>query len=99
MRCTLRLYIAGKAEASMTALASIQEICEQKLQGQYDLEVIDVLQRPECAERDRILATPTLIRRLPPPLRKIIGSLSEREKVLIALDLVENEASQGGQDE
>jgi circadian clock protein KaiB len=83
----LRLYIAGRTEKSRTALANLESICEQHLNGKYSLEVIDLLKRPQLASGDQILAVPTLVRRLPPPLRKIIGDLSQTERVLVGLDL------------
>lgn len=69
------------------AIANLRRICEQELGGQYQLEIIDVLEHPELAEEDKILATPTLIKQLPPPLRKVIGDLSDKEKVLLGLEL------------
>jgi circadian clock protein KaiB len=69
------------------AIANLRRICEQELDGQYQLEIIDVLEHPQLAEDDRVLATPTLIKQLPPPLRKVIGDLSDKEKVLLGLEL------------
>ncbi|NJO37215.1 MAG: circadian clock protein KaiB [Rhizobiales bacterium] len=89
MHYILRLYVAGTSRLSQGAIETIQNICTNHLGGRYELEVIDVLEQPDMAEKDKILATPTLVRELPPPLRKIIGNLSEEEKVLIGLDLVE----------
>jgi circadian clock protein KaiB len=83
----LRLYVTGMTPRSARAIANIKEICEQHLQGRYDLQVIDIYQQPDLAAGDQIIAVPTLIKKLPPPLRRIIGDLSDREKVLVGLDL------------
>lgn len=83
----LRLYVAGLTPRSRKAIASITSLCEEYLQGRYDLEVIDVFQRPVLAREEQIIATPTLVKKLPAPLRRFIGDLSEKEKVLIGLDL------------
>ncbi len=83
----LRLYITGKTPKSERAIANLKEICERDLQGLYELEIIDVLEFPQLAENEKILATPTLIKDLPPPLKRIIGDLSNSEKVLLGLDL------------
>lgn len=85
----LRLYITGRSQLSQHAIQRMQHICENHLEGKYELEVVDVFEQPEMAEKDKIMATPTLVRELPPPLRKIIGNLSEEEKVLLGLDLIE----------
>lgn len=85
---TLKLYVTDHTPSSQAAIHNIKSICEQELNHQYQLEVVDVLQNPQLAENEKILATPTLIRELPTPLRRIIGDLSEREKVLLGLDLV-----------
>ena len=86
-RYRLRLYIAGMTPRSARALANIAEICEQYLKGRYDLQIIDLYQQPVLAAGDQIIAVPTLIKKLPPPLRRLIGDLSDREQVLIGLDL------------
>lgn len=83
----LKLYITGKTMRSDRAIANLKEICEHELRKRYRLEVIDVLESPDLAEQDKILATPTLIKDLPPPIRRIIGDLSDKEKVLLGLDL------------
>jgi circadian clock protein KaiB len=83
----LCLYIAGMTSAAKTALANIKQLCEEQLEGKYTIEVVDLLERPELAEEDQILAVPTLVRQLPPPLRKIIGDLSDAKKVLVGLDV------------
>jgi circadian clock protein KaiB len=83
----LRLYVAGQTPKSLTALANLKKICEEHLQNKYHLEVIDLLQEPQLAQGDQILAIPTLVRKLPPPLKKIIGDLSNTEKVIVGLDL------------
>jgi len=83
----LRLYVAGQTPRSMGALSNLKTICEDTLRGRYEIEVIDLLQNPTLASGDQILAVPTLVRRLPTPIKKIIGDLSNRERVLIGLDL------------
>jgi circadian clock protein KaiB len=83
----LRLYIAGQTSRSTAALESLNEICRQYLPSDYRVEVIDLLKNPHLAAGDQILAVPTLVRRLPPPLKKIIGDLSNAERVLVGLDL------------
>lgn len=86
-RWNLRLYIAGTTPKSMDALRNLQQICETHLNRKYRVEVIDLLENPQLAAGDQILAIPTLVRRLPPPLKRIIGDLSNTERVLIGLDL------------
>lgn len=83
----LRLYVAGSTQRSMSAITNIRKICEDNLKGRYVLEVIDLYQQPKLAAGDQIVALPTLIKKIPPPLRRIIGDLSDTEKVLIGLDL------------
>jgi circadian clock protein KaiB len=83
----LRLFITGRTPRSEKCIVNLQSICEKDLNGEYELEVIDVLERPQLAEDEKILATPTLIKMLPPPVRRLIGDLSDTEKVLIGLDL------------
>jgi circadian clock protein KaiB len=83
----LRLYIAGQTPKSILAIANLREICETHLQGRYEIEIIDLLENPRLAQGDQILALPTLVRRLPEPIKKIIGDLSNRERVLVGLDL------------
>ncbi len=83
----LRLYVAGQTPKSITALANLKKICEQHLVGRYQIEVIDLLEHPQLAAGDQILAVPTLVRRLPEPLKRIIGNLSNMERVLVGLDL------------
>lgn len=85
----LRLYVAGQTPKSMLALKNLKGYCEEHLKGKYNIEVIDLLENPQLAEGDQILAIPTLVRRVPAPIRKIIGDLSNEEKVLIGLDLRE----------
>lgn len=86
-RWNLRLYVAGKTPKSLAAFANLKRIAEEHLAGRYTIEVIDLLKNPQLAEGDQILAIPTLVRKLPPPLRKIIGDLSDTERVLVGLDL------------
>ncbi|MGK7888475.1 MAG: circadian clock protein KaiB [Leptolyngbyaceae cyanobacterium] len=93
----LKLYVAGNTPNSIRALRTLNSILEQEFQGVYALKVIDVLKNPQLAEEDKILATPTLAKILPPPVRKIIGDLSDREKVLIGLDLLYDELQDDGQ--
>jgi circadian clock protein KaiB len=86
-RWDLRLYVAGQTARAIAAFANLQKICEEHLPGQYRIEVIDLLKQPQLARGDQILAVPTLVRKLPQPVRKIIGDLSNTEKVLVGLDL------------
>jgi circadian clock protein KaiB len=83
----LRLYIAGQAPRSLAALANLQQLCEEHLKGRYRIEVVDLLVDPQLSRDDQILAVPTLVRRLPEPMRKIIGDLSNTERVLVGLQL------------
>lgn len=83
----LRLYVAGQTPKSLTAFANLKKICEEHLSGKYRIEVIDLLKNPLLAKGDQILAIPTLVRKLPEPVRKIIGDLSNTERVLVGLDL------------
>ena len=87
MQWELRLYVAGKTEKSVTALKNLKKYCEEYLKGQYRIEVIDLLEKPQLAEGDQILAIPTLVRKVPEPIRKIIGDLSNEEKVLVGLNI------------
>lgn len=89
----LKLYVNGSSPRATTAIENLKRICENELRGEYDLEIIDVLDRPEAAESDRVLATPTLIKQLPPPLRRVIGDLSDKDKVLLGLEVRANPAS------
>lgn len=91
----LKLYVAGNTPNSMRALKTLRNILEQEFKGVYALKVIDVLKNPQLAEEDKILATPTLAKILPPPVRRIIGDLSDRERVLIGLDLLYDELTEG----
>lgn len=83
----LRLYIAGQTPKSLAAFANLKKMCEEHLQGRYHIEIVDLAENPQQARTDQIVAVPTLIRRLPPPLRKIIGDLSNTERVLVGLEL------------
>jgi circadian clock protein KaiB len=83
----LCLYIAGQTEKSVAALANLKKICEEHLPGKYRIEVVNVLEDPKLARNDQIIALPTLVRKLPPPIRKIIGDLSKTDRVLVGLDL------------
>jgi len=84
----LRLYVAGQTPKSIAAIANLKKICEEHLAGRYKLQVVDLLENPKLARGDQILAIPTLVRKLPEPVRKIIGDLSNTERVLIGLDLL-----------
>jgi circadian clock protein KaiB len=84
----LRLYVAGQTPKSLTAIANLKGICESHLAGRYTIEVVDLLLNPQLAAGDQILAVPTLVRRLPPPIKRVIGNLSDTERVLVGLDIV-----------
>lgn len=84
----LRLYVTGMTPKSINAIENIRKICEENLKGRYELEIIDIYQKPEYAKKEQILAAPTLIKKLPLPLRKFIGDMSNKEKILVGLDLV-----------
>ena len=84
---SLRLYVAGQTPNSVRAIENMKRICEEFLKGRYDLEVIDIYQQPVLAKGDQIIAVPTLIKKLPPPLRKFIGDMSATERILVGLDL------------
>lgn len=84
----LRLYVAGQTPKSLGAIANLKLICEQHLAGRYTVQVIDLLENPQLAAGDQILAVPTLVRRLPPPIKRVIGNLSDVDKVLVGLDIV-----------
>jgi circadian clock protein KaiB len=83
----LRLYVAGKTPKSVTAFANLKRICEEHLAGEYEIEVIDLLENPRLAQDDQIVAIPTLVRKLPEPIRKILGDLSDTERTLVGLQL------------
>jgi len=83
----LTLYVTGTSPRTKVAISNLQRLCENELAGQYELEVVDVLENPQRAEDEKILATPTLIKQLPLPLRRVIGDLSDREKVLLGLEV------------
>ena len=83
----LRLYVAGQTQKSLTAFANLKRICEEHLAGKYKIEIIDLLQNPQLARGDQILAIPTLVRKLPTPIKKIIGDLSNTERVVVGLDM------------
>lgn len=86
-RYLLKLYVTGHSPRAERAIANLRRLCKEELDGCYEIEIIDVLEHPELAETDRILATPTLIKQLPPPLRRVIGDLSNRDKVLLGLNV------------
>lgn len=83
----LTLFVTGRTTRAERAIANLRRLCEEELDGCYELKVVDVLEQPQLAEDERILATPTLVKQLPPPLRRVIGDLSDKEKVLLGLDL------------
>lgn len=83
----LKLYVTGTSSRTEQAIENLKRICAEDLAGEYVLEIIDVTEHPEAAERDKVLATPTLIKQLPPPLRRVIGDLSDRDKVILGLEL------------
>lgn len=93
----LRLYVAGQTPKSLAAFANLKRVCEERLKGRYAIEVVDLVQRPQLARDDQILAIPTLVRRLPEPIRKIIGDLSNTERVLVGLDLQPQDAGGNGE--
>ncbi len=84
---SLRLYLAGQTPHSLAALSTLKHLCETHLEGRHDLEVIDLMRFPELARRDEIIALPTLVRRLPEPIKKVIGNLSQMERILVAIEL------------
>lgn len=84
---TIKLYVTGRTPRSEQAIANLRRICDEELSGRYQLVVIDVLERPQLAEDEKILATPTVVKELPAPIRRIIGDLSDKERVLLGLDL------------
>ena len=84
----LRLYVAGQTPRSLAAFANLKRLCETHLQGRYSIEVVDLLEHPQLAEGDQIIAIPTLVRKLPPPIKQIIGDLSNEEQTLVGLDLI-----------
>ncbi len=84
---TLRLYIAGRTPKSVTALANLKKLCEEQLAGRYHIEVVDLMEHPELAKADQIVAIPTLVRQLPPPLKRLIGDLSNKDRFIVGLEL------------
>ena len=84
----LKLYVAGKTPKSVTALRNLKRYCEEHLEGRYTIEVVDLLEKPQLAEGDQIFAIPTLVKKVPAPIRKIIGDLSSEEKVLVGLNII-----------
>ena len=91
----LRLYVAGQTPRSITALANLRRLCEERLAGRYHIEVIDLLSQPHLARRDEIVVIPTLVRKMPPPIRRIIGDLSNEERVLVGLDVSDGRTRRG----
>lgn len=94
----IKLYVTGRTPQAEAAIRNLRRICDEELRDEYRLDVIDVLERPQLAEDERILATPTLIKELPPPMRRIIGDLSDRERVLLGLDLRHGAFERGDED-
>lgn len=91
----LRLYIAGQSARSIAAVSNLKRLCDAHLGGRYAIEVVDLIEQPHLAKADNILAIPTLVRRLPPPIRKIIGDLSNVDRVLLGLDIVKLDGARG----
>ncbi|MEG3436977.1 circadian clock KaiB family protein [Pannus brasiliensis CCIBt3594] len=89
----LKLYIMGNSTKSQRAIANLFRICREELSDRYTVEIIDVLEQPQVAEQDRILVTPTLVKQLPPPLQRIIGDMSNTQKVLLGLDIIAKDAN------
>jgi circadian clock protein KaiB len=89
----LRLYVAGQSPRSVTAFANLKKLCEEHLGGRYTIEVVDLLQHPQLAAGDQIVAIPTLVRKLPQPLRKIVGDLRDKERALVGLQLIPGSAA------
>jgi len=85
----LRLYVAGQTPKSVAAIANLKRLCESHLSGRYSIDIVDLMQNPGLAQRDQIVAIPTLVRKLPEPIRRIIGDLSNTERVLLGLDILE----------
>ena len=83
----IKLYVTGQTPRAQRAITNLRRICEEELGGQYDMVVVDILERPQLAEDEKILATPMVVKELPPPIRRIIGDLTDSEKVLLGLDL------------
>ena len=90
----LKLFVTGHTPRSQNAINNLKDICDHELKGEYELTIIDVIERPQLAEDEKIIATPTLIKELPPPLRRIIGDLSDRDKVLLGLQIVQHETKE-----
>jgi circadian clock protein KaiB len=88
MKYTLKLFVTGRTPSSVMAINNLKEVLKTKLKGSYKLEIIDVLKHPQLAEDEKIMATPVLEKKLPPPIRRIIGDLSDKEKILLGLDLI-----------
>lgn len=88
----LRLYVAGQTPKSLTAFANLKQLCEQHLPGRYEIEVVDLLEQPQLAQGDQIVAIPTLVRKLPEPIKRIIGNLSNLERVMVGIDLKTNDS-------
>ena len=84
---TLRLYVAGQTPRSLTAFSNLKRLCEEQIAGQYQIEIIDLMKDPELAQRDQIMAIPTLVRKLPAPIKRVIGDLSNAQRVMIGIDL------------
>ncbi len=92
-RYVLKLYVTGSTPRSAKAIANLKKVCEEHLRGRYDLEVIDIYQQPTLAKGEQIIAAPTLVKKLPPPLRKFIGDMSDVEKILLGLDVTKKKSS------
>jgi circadian clock protein KaiB len=96
MKYMLKLYVTGKTPNSVTAIKNLQDILATKMKGSYTLKIIDVSKHPQLAEDEKIMATPVLEKKLPPPIKRIIGDLSDKEKVLLGLDIIPNKVKKRG---
>jgi circadian clock protein KaiB len=94
----LKLFVTGRTPKSERAITNLLRICDEQLTGRYQVEVVDVLERPDLAEESKVLATPTLVKELPPPLRRIIGDLTQADRVLVGLDIEPRSNGLDGQD-
>lgn len=92
-----RLYVAGNTQKSANTILKLRQVCEEYLKGQYELEVIDIYQQPSAAKTDEVIATPTLVKRLPLPIRRIIGDLTEKDRILVGLNLSQADGSDGAE--
>lgn len=94
-----RLYVAGSTQKSANTILKLRQVCEEYLKGRYELEVVDIYQQPSVAKTDEVIATPTLVKRLPLPIRRIIGDLTEKDRILVGLNLSQADGSEGAEPE